>query len=58
MRTISFHKRKVVQEALCSCSVHLNEEKKDGKKYINCLGHGKGCPCTKKLKQNENINSK
>lgn len=36
-------------EKPCNCEVHVREEaKQPDKQWIECLGHGIGCPCTEK----------
>lgn len=38
----------------CDCEMHLRKEAAEpNKPWIPCIGHGEGCPCTEKLK-NEN----
>jgi hypothetical protein len=33
----------------CFCFIHIREEAKEPeKKWLECLGHGENCPCTKK----------
>jgi hypothetical protein len=43
------------EEKPCECDVHLRNEA-GSEKAIPCLGHGEGCPCTEKLK-NENVST-
>jgi hypothetical protein len=36
----------------CACEIHIREESKEPeKKWIECIGHGIGCPCTEKQTQ-------
>ena len=55
MKYVRKHKKTKKEAIECACSIHrkFDEGKKDA---LRCLGHGKLCPCTKAIKEDNLVN--